>query len=245
MRYMKYFALLAVMMVMPLAYSQAQVEAGVGAGNNPAYADQGQADQGPADQGYANQGYVGPGYAAGPPVCAYGYYGYYPYACAPYGYYGPDWFAGGIFVGAGPWFHGPGWLGHWGWANGWYGRPWFGHPGWGRAWYGGGYGRGYVGVRTRLRRARLRRARLRRTRLCRTRLCRPWQCPRLRWWRIPWWRRGTQWWWIPWRRRLPRWRTRWRRTRWWAPVTDLHAGRAKRLAASRCQPFFFAFNSRP
>ena len=44
-------------------------------------------------------------YAYGPPVCDYGYYDYYPYACAPYGFYGPDWFAGGIFIGAGPWFH--------------------------------------------------------------------------------------------------------------------------------------------
>ena len=25
----------------------------------------------------------------------------------PYGYYGPEWFTGGVFVGAGPWFHGP------------------------------------------------------------------------------------------------------------------------------------------
>src|ERR1700685_2059584 len=49
---------------------------------------------------------VGPGYVAGPPACAYGYYGYYPYACAPYGYYGPSYFSGGIFIGAGPWFHG-------------------------------------------------------------------------------------------------------------------------------------------
>ncbi len=48
--------------------------------------------------------YAGPVY--GPPVCTYGYYGYYPYACAPYGYYGPDWFSGGIFIGAGPWFRG-------------------------------------------------------------------------------------------------------------------------------------------
>ena len=31
----------------------------------------------------------------------------------PYGYYGPDWFAGGLFIGAGPWFHGPaGFHGH-------------------------------------------------------------------------------------------------------------------------------------
>ena len=36
----------------------------------------------------------GPGYYGPPPVCAYGYYGYYPYACAPYGYYAPEWFVG-------------------------------------------------------------------------------------------------------------------------------------------------------
>lgn len=42
-----------------------------------------------------------------PPVCPYGYYDYAPYACAPYGYYGPEWFVNGIFIGAGPWFHGP------------------------------------------------------------------------------------------------------------------------------------------
>lgn len=41
------------------------------------------------------------------PVCPYGYFDYYPYACAPYGYYGPEWFVNGIFIGAGPWFHGP------------------------------------------------------------------------------------------------------------------------------------------
>ena len=41
------------------------------------------------------------------PVCPYGYFDYPPYACAPYGYYGPEWFIGGVFVGAGPWFHGP------------------------------------------------------------------------------------------------------------------------------------------
>ena len=43
-----------------------------------------------------------------PPGCPYGYFDYAPYACSPYGYYGPDWFVGGIFVGAGPWFHGGG-----------------------------------------------------------------------------------------------------------------------------------------
>ncbi len=40
------------------------------------------------------------------PVCPYGYFDYAPYDCAPYGYYGPDWFVGGLFIGAGPWFHG-------------------------------------------------------------------------------------------------------------------------------------------
>ncbi len=47
------------------------------------------------------------------PECPYGYFDYAPYDCAPYGYYGPDWFSGGIFIGAGPWFHGPaGFHGH-------------------------------------------------------------------------------------------------------------------------------------
>jgi len=41
------------------------------------------------------------------PVCPYGYYDVAPYACAPYGYYGPVWFTGGVFIGVGPWFHGP------------------------------------------------------------------------------------------------------------------------------------------
>jgi len=42
------------------------------------------------------------------PECPYGYYDYSPYPCAPYGYYGPEWFTGGIFIGAGPWFRGHG-----------------------------------------------------------------------------------------------------------------------------------------
>jgi len=40
------------------------------------------------------------------PECPYGYYDVPPYACAPPGYYGPEWFSGGVFIGAGPWFHG-------------------------------------------------------------------------------------------------------------------------------------------
>jgi hypothetical protein len=41
------------------------------------------------------------------PDCPYGYYDAPPYDCAPYGYYGPEWFTGGVFIGVGPWFHGP------------------------------------------------------------------------------------------------------------------------------------------
>jgi hypothetical protein len=41
------------------------------------------------------------------PQCPYGYYDVAPYSCAPSGYYGPEWFSGEVFIGAGPWFHGP------------------------------------------------------------------------------------------------------------------------------------------
>lgn len=118
MRYLKYLAVLAVVLMVPLAYSQAQVSVGIG---------------------------VGPGYVAGPPVCEYGYYNYYPYACAPYGYYGPNWFVDGFFIGAGPWYH-------WGhpagfWNRGYYGRGFYGRPGFGYRGgaYAHGYARGYVG----------------------------------------------------------------------------------------------------
>jgi hypothetical protein len=40
------------------------------------------------------------------PDCPYGYYDYAPYNCVPDGYYGSEWFNGGVFVGVGPWFHG-------------------------------------------------------------------------------------------------------------------------------------------
>jgi hypothetical protein len=87
---------------------------------------------------------LSPAYLGAPPVCAYGYYPYYPYACAPSGYYGPSWFSGGIFIGAGPWFHGyRGYVGH----PGFYGRGNYGrlpavgaHPA-----SRGGYNRGYAG----------------------------------------------------------------------------------------------------
>src|SRR5260370_42076379 len=67
-------------------------------------------------------GFGAPAYYGPAPVCTYGYYDYAPYDCAPYGYYCPDWFAGGVFIAAGPWYHG--YYGHG------YNRP------------GDGYGRG-------------------------------------------------------------------------------------------------------
>jgi hypothetical protein len=112
--------------------------------SNPNYSNQ-NANQN-YNQNYSNQDYDNPGYAAPdyagsqyvepsygpPPACAYGYYQYYPYACAPAGYYGPTWFSGGVFIGAGPWIHG-------------YGRPGYR----GRGYYGGagivGRGPGFVG----------------------------------------------------------------------------------------------------
>ena len=81
MRYLKYVGLLGLVMVFAGTAAHAQVRVGVGIG-------------------------VGPGYIGPAPVCTYGYYDYYPYACAPYGYYGPNYFVDGVFIGAGPWFHG-------------------------------------------------------------------------------------------------------------------------------------------
>jgi len=103
MKYLRYLAILAALALIPIAFAQAQVRVGIGVG--------------PVGVGVG----VGPGYVAGPPVCSYGYYPYAPYACAPYGYYGPEWFTGGVFIGAGPWYHG---WGHPFWAGGHY-RPGF------------------------------------------------------------------------------------------------------------------------
>src|SRR5260370_37101672 len=111
MRYLRILALLGICLGWASFAHAQRVFVGVGVG--PAY------------------GYVGPA-----PVCGYGYYDYYPYACAPYGYYGPDWFVDGVFIGAGPWFHG------------YYGRGFYGRGYYGRGYYGYGhgyYGRGYYG----------------------------------------------------------------------------------------------------
>src|SRR6266850_5251455 len=118
MRYLKYFVLLAICILPAAERSQAQVRVGVR---------------------------VGGGYGYVAPVCAYGYYGYAPYACAPYGYYGPDWFVGGVFIGAGRWFHGyrgPGFYSR----PGFYGRGFYVRPGFvGRGGFvrGGPAGRGF------------------------------------------------------------------------------------------------------
>ena len=54
---------------------------------------------------------VGVGVALGTePVCGYGYYPYYPYACAPVGYWGANYFVNGGFMGVGPWYHAHGYL---------------------------------------------------------------------------------------------------------------------------------------
>ena len=112
MRYLKYAVLLGLLLAVSGAMAgtaNAQVRFGIGIG-------------------------VGPGYYYGPaPVCAFGYYPYYPYACAPYGYYGPDWFVNGVFIGAGPWFHGfwgrPGFYGRGFYGRGYYGHGFYGRPG--------------------------------------------------------------------------------------------------------------------
>jgi hypothetical protein len=112
MRYLKYFALFGVL-VLVAANAPAQVAVRVG---------------------------IGPAYVGGPePVCPYGYYDYYPYACAPYGYYAPSYFVSGVFIGAGPWYHG------------YYGPRFYGRPYhyYGPRYYGyrGYYGHGYHSYR--------------------------------------------------------------------------------------------------
>lgn len=122
MRVLRYLALLGILLF-PAAYSShAAVRVGIGVGiGGPVY---------------------------GPPACAYGYYGYYPYACAPYGYYGPSWFANGVFIGAGPWYHRPiGWRPYYGY-RGYYRPGYYARRGYiARGYYGHGYARGWHGHR--------------------------------------------------------------------------------------------------
>ena len=111
MRILRSLLLLGVV-ALPVAFAHSQVSVGVGIGVPVA----------PAVV------YGGDVYGYDPPICTWGYYPYAPYACAPYGYYGPSWFVGGIFIGAGPWY---------GWHGGYYHRPYYG--------YHGGYRGGYYG----------------------------------------------------------------------------------------------------
>jgi hypothetical protein len=121
-RYLTLLAIFALIALVPAAKADAQVRFGVAVGGYP--------------------------YPYGPPVCAYGYYPYYPYACAPYGYYGPDWFYGGVFIGAGPWLRG-GYYGRGYGYGGYYGgyRGAYGYPGGYNGYRGGvpAFPRGYVG----------------------------------------------------------------------------------------------------
>ena len=73
--------LIALLLALPFTVA-AKAQIGVGIGVGPEVA--------PAPEAY------------GPPVCQWGYYSSYPYDCAPYGYYGPQWFYGGAFIGVGP-----------------------------------------------------------------------------------------------------------------------------------------------
>jgi len=85
MNYLKYAALLGTVLLFA-AGAPAQVAVGVQVGSGYDGSD---------DYNELGQ----------PPDCVYGYYPYYPYACAPYGYYGPSYFIGGVFIGAGPWYN--------------------------------------------------------------------------------------------------------------------------------------------
>ena len=130
MRYVRTLIALSLFLV-PATWAHAQVSFGVGIGG----------------------GYGEP-YAYGPPACSYGYYGYAPYACAPYGYYSPSWFSNGLFIGAGPWFHRGGYgygygypyRGGYGFRGGYAPRAYVGGYGGGfRGGYGGGFRGGYGG----------------------------------------------------------------------------------------------------
>ena len=87
---------------------------------------------------------IGIGVGGPPPVCPYGYYNYAPYACAPSGFWGPEYFYNGIFLGVGPWYH-------WGYNHGWGSHRFVGRGGYvgrgGPGYYGGRPGYARPGVR--------------------------------------------------------------------------------------------------
>jgi hypothetical protein len=82
MRYLKYLVLFLAFLALPALHSQAQVAIRVGVNIGPSY-----------------------GVYHAPPVCEWGFYPTYPFGCASYGYYGPEWFTDGVFIGAGPWYN--------------------------------------------------------------------------------------------------------------------------------------------
>ena len=147
MRNSKLITLLGLgLMVATYAHAQGRPDPNYNPNTDPGYVDpggnQGYVDPG-QDQGYGDQ-YGAPAYVGPPPVCPYGYYDYYPYACVPYGYYGPSWFSGGVFIGVGPW--GRGWQRFYG-GRGFGGRGYFGggQAFSGRGGFRGGFGNGYAG----------------------------------------------------------------------------------------------------
>jgi hypothetical protein len=73
MKFLRYLLLLGVVMVPAALLLSTPANAQVGVGIGIGYGG-----------GYGDYGYGYPGVA---PVCSWGYYSYYPYACAPYGYY--------------------------------------------------------------------------------------------------------------------------------------------------------------
>jgi hypothetical protein len=133
MRSLKLLVLLGLgLLVATYAHAQGGPDPNYDPNYNPNY------DPGYQDPGYQNPApaYAYPAYVGPPPVCPYGYYDYYPYACVPYGYYGPSWFSDGVFIGVGPW--GRGWRGRYrgfgGGYRGWGGGREYG----GRGYYGNG-----------------------------------------------------------------------------------------------------------
>jgi hypothetical protein len=122
MRNLRYLLIVGVcafgLLTLATPSAKAQVRIGVGIGVGPVYGGYYRYGYDPYyDPDYDDQDYDEPTYApyGSPPDCLYGYYPYYPYACATYAYWGPEYFYDGVFVGVGPWFgwgFGPGFRGY-------------------------------------------------------------------------------------------------------------------------------------